>query len=172
MNNPNQHGPIDWSDFLKQAMGGSPHTEKGTGFGGSGFDGGNADFSHLKKRFAEMGKRSLIVLAILVILIAAFCYWWFHPPINIHSDDLWWFIAIIILLPSFIVFFVFRQIYQNGAGKREVSPKKAKLFKYLMAIPVVIALIGVLGAVTSLSLFPGNAERYSNILQTLSLIHI
>ena len=60
MNNPNQHGPIDWSDFLKQAMGGSPHTEKGTGFGGSGFDGGNADFSHLKKRFAEMGKRSLI----------------------------------------------------------------------------------------------------------------
>ena len=35
-----------------------------------------------------------------------------------------------------------------------------------MAIPVVIALIGVLGAVTSLSLFPGNAERYSNILQT------
>lgn len=166
MNNPNQHGPIDWSDFLKQAMGGSPHTEKGTEFGGSGFDGGNADFSHLKKRFAEMGKRSLIVLAILVILIAAFCYWWFHPPINIHSDDLWWFIAIIILLPSFIVFFVFRQIYQNGAGKREASPKKAKLFKYLMAIPVAIALIGVLGAVTSLSLFPGNAERYSNILQT------
>ena len=130
MNNPNQHGPIDWSDFLKQAMGGSPHTEKGTGFGGSGFDGGNADFSHLKKRFAEMGKRSLIVLAILVILIAAFCYWWFHPPINIHSDDLWWFIAIIILLPSFIVFFVFRQIYQNGAGKREASPKKATILSY------------------------------------------
>lgn len=48
MNNPNQHGPIDWSDFLKQAMGGSPHTEKGTGFGGSGFDGGNADSVTLK----------------------------------------------------------------------------------------------------------------------------
>ena len=51
-------------------------------------------------------------------------------------------------------------------GKREKSEKKAKRYKGLMVVPVVVALVGVLGGVASLTLFPGNAEKYSNILQT------
>ena len=43
---------------------------------------------------------------------------------------------------------------------------KAKTFKVLSAIPVVIALVGVLGGVASLSLFPGNAEKYATVLET------
>ena len=35
-----------------------------------------------------------------------------------------------------------------------------------MVVPVIIALVGVLGAVASLTLFPGNAEKYSTILNT------
>ena len=162
MNNPNNKGPIDWTDFLKQAMGGNG-TSNGPDFG---FNEKKEDLKHLKNRFSQMRKRSLIIMAILVILIVAFCYWWFHPPINIHSFDLWIFVGIVILLPSFLLFFSFRKVYQNGSGKREPSRKKAKLFKYLTAIPVVIALIGAVGVLTSFSFFPGNAERYANILKT------
>lgn len=164
MFDPKQQGPISWQDLFTMAQ-----ERQGKGSGGSGGasrQGPPTEFGHLKNRLAEMGKRGLIIVIILLLLVAAFCYWWFHPPINIHSVDLWYFIAIFILLPSFIVFFTFRQIYQHGAGKREKSEKKANLFKYLMFIPVIIALIGVLGWVTSLSLFPGNAERYANVLQT------
>ncbi len=52
-------------------------------------------------------------------------------------------------------------------GKREKNEKKSKRFKGLMVVPVIIALVGVfLGAVASLTLFPGNAEKYSTILNT------
>ncbi len=76
------------------------------------------------------------------------------------------FLAIFVLFPSFLVFFIFHQIYERGMGKREKNEKKAKRFKGLMVVPVIIALVGVLGAVASLTLFPGNAEKYSTILNT------
>ena len=51
-------------------------------------------------------------------------------------------------------------------GKREKSEKKSKRFKILMFVPLAIAAVGLIGALLSLSLFPGNAEKYATILQT------
>lgn len=164
MPDPNQQGPMSWADLLNQ-FGGGAGAGGPQGHSAGGHQGGN-EFETLRNRFAQMSKKALIVLAVVILIIAAFCYWWFHPPINIHSVDLWMFLAIFVLLPSFLVFFIFHQIYQRGMGKREKSEKKAKRYKGLMVVPVVVALVGVLGGVASLTLFPGNAEKYSNILQT------
>lgn len=165
MADPNQQGPVSWADLLKQfgadGAGGGPGAGAGQTRGS-----GPSEFSHLKTRFSQMSKKAFVVLAIIVLLVAAFCYWWFHPPINIHSVDLWFFLGIFVLLPSFVIFYTFRQIYANGMGKREKDESKSKRFKYLSYIPAAIALVGVLGAVASLSLFPGNAEKYSSILKT------
>ena len=164
MPDPNQQGPMSWADLLNQ-FGGGAGAGGPQGHSAGGHRGGN-EFETLRNRFAQMSKKALIVLAVVILIIAAFCYCWFHPPINIHSVDLWMFLAIFILFPSFLVFFIFHQIYQRGMGKREKSEKKAKRYKGLMVVPVVVALVGVLGGVASLTLFPGNAEKYSNILQT------
>ncbi len=167
MADSNQQGPMSWADLLKQF--GGEAAGGGAGQGGSRGSrpgGGHSDFSSLKNRFAQMSKKALIVLIVVVLIIAAFCYWWFHPPINIHSVDLWFFIAIFVLFPSFLVLTIYRQIYANGMGKREKDQKKSSRFKYLSFVPVVIALVGVIGGVMSLSLFPGNAEKYSTILHT------
>ena len=165
MPDPNQQGPMSWADLLNQFGGGAG------GAGGSqgpsaGVHRGGSEFDMLRTRFAQMSKKAIVVLAVVILIIAAFCYWWFHPPINIHSVDLWMFLAIFVLFPSFLVFFIFHQIYERGMGKREKNEKKAKRFKGLMVVPVIIALVGVLGAVASLTLFPGNAEKYSTILNT------
>lgn len=149
---PGNQGPINWQDIFTQASGSKGNM--------------HADFSQIKNRFSQMSKKALIILIVLVILVIAFCYWWFHPPINIHSVDLWFFLGIFVLLPAFIIFFAFRQIYKTGSGKREKSPKKEKLFKGLMFIPVIVALVGIVGALASQTFFPGNAEKYSSILQT------
>lgn len=150
MIDPRQQGPIDWNEFLKQAKDSNAAS----------------DFNKVKARFSQLKKRTFIILAVLLLLVIAGAYWWFHPPINIHSVDLWEFLVVCILAPITFVLFVFRQIYKTGMGKREQSPKKAKLFSRLMLVPIVIALVGVLGWAASLSVFPGNAERYSTILQT------
>ncbi len=167
MADPNQQGPMSWADLLNQ-FGGA--TGAGGHGGGGGRPGGqrgvSGDFEVLRNRFAQMSKKAFVVLGVVILVIAAFCYWWFHPPINIHSLDLWLFVGIFILFPSFLVFFVFYQIYDRGIGKREKSERKSKRFRHLMVVPVVVALIGVLGGVASLTLFPGNAEKYSTILQT------
>lgn len=175
MPDPNQQGPTSWADLLKQ-FGAAGAGGEGGAAGGAGGSGGHragghrpsggGDFSALREKLAQMSKKALIVVAVIILIVAAFCYWWFHPPINIHSVDLWFFLAIFILLPLLIVFATFSQIYATGTGKREKSEKKAKTFKRLALIPIVVALIGVLGAVASLSLFPGNAEKYASILNT------
>lgn len=179
MADPNNQGPVSWADLLKQFGA----AQGGAGFGGAGANGGDSDgptggprrgshrpgsgeFSAFRDALSQMSKKALIIIAVLVVLVLAFCYWWFHPPINIHSVDLWFALAIFILLPSFLIFFSFRQIYANGMGKREKSEKKAKRFKILSFIPIAIAVVGLLGALLSLSLFPGNAEKYATILQT------
>lgn len=179
MADSNQQGPT-WADLLKQF---GAQGQGAQGAGGAGGMGGNAggvgggqrhpggagsghDFEQIKEKFAVMGKRTFAVLVVIVVLVALFCYWWFHPPINIHSVDLWFFLGIFVLAPSFLVFFIYRQIYARGMGKREKNEKKSNLFKRLMLIPVIVALIGVIGAVASLDLFPGNAEKYATILTT------
>lgn len=162
MPDPNQQGPMSWADLLNQ-FGGGAGGSQGPSAGGHR---GGSEFDMLRTRFAQMSKKAIVVLAVVILIIAAFCYWWFHPPINIHSVDLWMFLAIFVLFPSFLVFFIFHQIYERGMGKREKNEKKAKRFKGLMVVPVIVALVGVLGAVASLTLFPGNAEKYSTILNT------
>lgn len=165
MPDPNQQGPMSWADLLNQFGGGAGGAGGSQGPSAGGHRGGS-EFDMLRTRFAQMSKKALVVLAVVILIIAAFCYWWFHPPINIHSVDLWMFLAVFVLFPAFLVFFIFHQIYERGMGKREKNEKKAKRFNGLMVVPVVIALVGVLGAVASLTLFPGNAEKYSTILNT------
>lgn len=165
MPDPNQQGPMSWADLLNQFGGGAGGAGGSQGPSAGGHR-GSSEFDMLRTRFAQMSKKAIVVLAVVILIIAAFCYWWFHPPINIHSVDLWMFLAIFVLFPSFLVFFIFHQIYERGMGKREKNEKKAKRFKGLMVVPVIVALVGVLGAVASLTLFPGNAEKYSTILNT------
>lgn len=165
MPDPNQQGPMSWADLLNQFGGGAGGAGGSQGPSAGGHRGGS-EFDMLRTRFAQMSKKTFVVLAVVILIVAAFCYWWFHPPINIHSVDLWMFLAIFVLFPSFLVFFIFHQIYERGMGKREKNEKKSKRFKGLMVVPVIIALVGVLGAVASLTLFPGNAEKYSTILNT------
>ena len=165
MPDPNQQGPMSWADLLNQ-FGGVAGGAGGSQGPSAGGHRGGSEFDMLRTRFAQMSKKAIVVLAVVILIIAAFCYWWFHPPINIHSVDLWMFLAIFVLFPSFLVFFIFHQIYERGMGKREKNEKKAKRFKGLMVVPVIVALVGVLGAVASLTLFPGNAEKYSTILNT------
>ena len=165
MPDPNQQGPMSWADLLNQFGGGAGGAGGSQGPSAGGHRGGS-EFDMLRTRFAQMSKKAFVVLAVVILIVAAFCYWWFHPPINIHSVDLWMFLAIFVLFPSFLVFFIFHQIYERGMGKREKNEKKSKRFKGLMVVPVIIALVGVLGAVASLTLFPGNAEKYSTFLNT------
>ena len=135
------------------------------GHGGSGGKGGDADFSFGDK-MGQMSKKALAILAILLIVVLLVAYWWFHPPINIHSTDTWLFVAVFVLLPLFVFWRAKSRTYETGNSKVDPSRTKAKAFKVASWVPAVIALVGVLGAVASLSIFPGNAAKYANVLQT------
>ena len=102
----------------------------------------------------------------LVLLIVAAAYWWFHPPINIHSVDTWMFVVVFILLPLFLLWSVKSRTYETGNSKVDPNRTKAKAFKVASWIPVAIALVGVVGALASLSVFPGNAAKYASVLDT------
>ena len=117
-------------------------------------------------RMAAWGKKALIIAAIVIVLVGLAAYWWFHPPINIHSTDTWMFVAVFILLPLFLVFWSRSHSYKEGTARVEANPGKAKAFKFASYVPVAVAVLGVLGAVMSLSIVPGNAEKYATVLQT------
>jgi hypothetical protein len=123
-------------------------------------------FSRFMARWRKRGKVLMVIAIIVIIAILAFGYWWFHPALNIHNADVWWFVGIIILLPTFIVLWTKHMRIKHGDDQSVQSMKKSKRFKWFAMIPVLIVLVGILGFVTSLSLFPGNAERYASILQT------
>ncbi len=135
------------------------------GHGGSGGKGGDADFSFGDK-MGQMSKKALVILAILLIAVLLVAYWWFHPPINIHSTDTWLFVAVFVLLPLFVFWRAKSRTYETGNSKVDPSRTKAKAFKVASWVPAVIALVGVLGAVASLSVFPGNAAKYASVLET------
>lgn len=116
-------------------------------------------------RLSSWGKKALIIAAIIIVLIGLGAYWWFHPPINIHSSDTWMFVGVFILLPLFLIFCSRSRSYQNGGGRLERNVKKAKVFKWVSLIPVLIVLIGIAGGVASLAIFPGNAEKYATIMK-------
>lgn len=139
------------------------------GFGGGGGRGGSGAEIHNPFEGANMpkfSKKAIVILVIVLLVVLAAAYWWFHPPINVHSVDTWMFVAIFILLPIFLVFWTKSKNYRSGTAKVDKNEGKAKAFKVLSVIPVVVALIGVLGGIASLSLFPGNAEKYATVLET------
>lgn len=134
------------------------------GFGGHGHGGASNDGSSFDFDVPALPRKTLVVLIAVLVAIIAIAYWWFHPPINIHSADLWVFLAIFVILPSFITFRTISRSYATGDGKRERSEKKAARFKHLSWVPVAVAIVGVVGAVASYSIWPGNAEKYSSLL--------
>ena len=167
-----QSGPTASSEGGSQQGGASPFGSGAGnpfagfgGHGGSGGKGGDADFSFGDK-MGQMSKKALVILAILLIVVLLVAYWWFHPPINIHSTDTWLFVAVFVLLPLFVFWRAKSRTYETGNSKVDPSRTKAKAFKIASWVPVVIALVGVLGAVASLSIFPGNAAKYASVLET------
>ncbi len=140
------------------------------GRGGKGGRGGdmNFDLSFLDDIHGPKHKGTWIVLAIIAILIIAALYWWFHPPISINSVDLWM-IVVIICIAAILVLAHFRHNYKVGGGKYEKSPKKQKKFSILLVIPTALIAVCALGALFSNAIIPGNAEKYSNVLQTDTL---
>ena len=167
-----QSGPTAGSEGGSQQGGASPFGGGAGnpfagfgGHGGSGGKGGDADFSFGDK-MGQMSKKALVILAILLIAVLLVAYWWFHPPINIHSTDTWLFVAVFVLLPLFVFWRAKSRTYETGNSKVDPSRTKAKAFKIASWVPAVIALVGVLGAVASLSVFPGNAAKYASVLET------
>ena len=123
-------------------------------------------FTQLKDQFSNMGRKAMVVCAILAAVVLAVAYWWFHPPINIHSVDTWLFVFIVILLPLYAFFRARSRAYKTGTTKVKASEGKAKTFKMLSWIPVAVVALVAVGAILSMSFFPGNAQKYANILQT------
>ncbi len=138
------------------------------GRGGKGGDVPHIDFSFLEEVHGPKSKAGWIILAVVAVLVIAGAYWWFHPAISLNSVDLWMFIGLVCLILAGF-FYTRRMAYKNGQGKFEKSPSKEKRSTVLMAIPLAVIVVGVLGAVMSNAIIPGNAEKYSNVLQTDTL---
>lgn len=140
------------------------------GNGGGGNKPPTIQFSGaLRDSMATWSKRTIIVAVIVAVIIILAAYWWFHPPISINSVDCWMFVAILILLPTYLFFRARSRRYETGNSKVDPSRSKSATFKWLSFVPIIIALVGICGAVASLSLFPGNAEKYAHVLQTDTL---
>ena len=127
----------------------------------------HVEVPNIVENMKSWSRKAIVVAVIVLIVVILAAYWWFHPPINIHSVDTWLFVAVLVLLPSFLFFRARSASYKEGKGKRERSEGKAKTFKALSFIPVVVAVVGVVGAIMSLSLFPGNAAKYATVLDTV-----
>ena len=143
-------------------------TDAGSSRGSGGPKAPHVEMPHIIENMKSWSKKAIIVAVIVLVVVILAAYWWFHPPINIHSVDTWFFIAVFILLPTFLFFRVRSSNYKEGKGKRAVRNEgKAKTFKALSFIPVAIACVGIIGALMSLSLFPGNAAKYATVLNTV-----
>ena len=154
-------GGSDADDSAKAANAGSSR-------GSDGPKAPHVEMPHIIENMKSWSKKAIIVAIIVLIVVILAAYWWFHPPINIHSVDTWFFIAVFILLPTFLFFRVRSSNYKDGKGKRaERNEGKAKTFKVLSFIPVAVACVGIIGALMSLSLFPGNAAKYATVLNTV-----
>ena len=143
-------------------------TDAGSSRGSDGPKAPHVEMPHIIENMKSWSKKAIIVAIIVLIVVILAAYWWFHPPINIHSVDTWFFIAVFILLPTFLFFRVRSSNYKEGKGKcAERNEGKAKTFKALSFIPVAVACVGIIGALMSLSLFPGNAAKYATVLNTV-----
>lgn len=140
------------------------------GVGGGGNKPPTVEFSgSLRDHMSSWSKRTIIIAIIVAVLIILAAYWWFHPPISINSIDCWMFVAILVLAPCFLFFRSRSRRYETGDSKVDPRPGKAKTFKWLSFVPILVAAVGVCGAIASMSLFPGNAEKYANVLKTDTL---
>lgn len=154
-------GGSDADDSAKAA-------DTGSSRGSGGPKAPHVEMPHIIENMKSWSKKAIIVAIIVLVVVILAAYWWFHPPINIHSIDTWFFIAVFILLPTFLFFRVRSSNYKEGKGKRvERNEGKAKTFKVLSFIPVAVACVGIIGALMSLSLFPGNAAKYATVLNTV-----
>lgn len=178
----NKSGLEQLLDALRESGGGVPGEDKSPvdvdaesssreGSGGSGRAGGGSGqrpevVIPFADKIAQWGKRALIIGAIVLLVVIAVCYWWFHPPINIHSVDTWYFVAIFVLLPVFMVFYARHNAYKKGGGRLERNEKKAKTFKWLSFLPLAVVVVGLIGALVSMPIFPGNAQKFAKVLNT------
>ena len=150
--------------------GGRGHGGSGSGDGGHGGHGGpTVDFEFLANEFHLPSKKWLALIIVLALLVIAGAYWWFHPAINILSTDFWGFVFIVILLPLFLVFWMRSKQYQTGTKEVTKNEGKAKTFRILSFVPVAVVALVAIGALMSMAIFPGNAEKYSNVLKTDTL---
>lgn len=139
----------------------------------SGSGSGKGETPHLDLSFLDnmkgpSSKKGWIILAVVAVLVLAALYWWFHPPISINSVDLWMLVGLVCVL-AIVVLLGRKRAYESGVGKVEKSPSGAKRMKMLMIIPGAIIAVGLLGALLSNAIIPGNAEKYSNVLKTDTL---
>ena len=150
--------------------GGRGHGGSGSGDGGDGGHGGpTVDFEFLANDFHLPSKKWLALIIVLALLVIAGAYWWFHPAINIYSTDFWGFVFIVILLPLFLVFWMRSKQYKTGTKEVTKNEGKAKTFRILSFVPVAVVALVAIGALMSMAIFPGNAEKYSNVLKTDTL---
>lgn len=155
-------------------FGGAGHGgDRGHGGSGSGGDGGHGgptvDFEFLANDFHLPSKKWLALIIVLALLVIAGAYWWFHPAINIRSTDFWGFVFVVILLPLFLVFWMRSKQYKTGTKEVTKNEGKAKTFRILSFVPVAVVALVAIGALMSMAIFPGNAEKYSNVLKTDTL---
>jgi hypothetical protein len=143
--------------------------KSGGGHGGHGDGIFDVNVEFLNHDFPKFSKKTLILTIVLLLVFVAGAYWWFHPAINIHSTDFWTFIFIVILLPSFLLLYMRSKQYKTGTKNLTKSDKKAKRFMVFSFVPIAVVVFVAIGAIMSLSIFPGNAEKYSNVLQTDTL---
>ena len=134
-----------------------------------GHGGPTVDFEFLANDFHLPSKKWLALIIVLALLVIAGAYWWFHPAINIHSTDFWGFVFIVILLPLFLVFWMRSKQYKTGTKEVTKNEGKAKTFRILSFVPVAVVALVAIGALMSMAIFPGNAEKYSNVLKTDTL---
>ena len=150
--------------------GGRGHGGSGSGDGGDGGHGGpTVDFEFLANDFHLPSKKWLALIIVLALLVIAGAYWWFHPAINIHSKDVGGFVFIVIQLPLFHVLMKSSKQYQTGTKEVTKNEGKAKTFRILSFVPVAVVALVAVGALMSMAIFPGNAEKYSNVLKTDTL---
>lgn len=155
------------------AQGGASDGNASGGSKAGGRKGGGGGTPHLDLSFLDdvhgpKGKGGWIALIVVAILVIAALYWWFHPAISINSESLWFTIGLICLV-AFVLIWYRHKSYKNGSGKIEKSPSKAKRTKWLALIPVAVIAVGLIGALFSNAIIPGNAEKYTNVLKTDTL---
>ena len=120
----------------------------------------------LGRKIAGWGGKDKFIFAVIALLIVGSLYWWYHPALSLYSGDFWVFICVCICIPVYVLFKARSYVNERGIGKSPVNNTKAKRFKKLSYIPIAVIVIGLVGALLSLPIIPGNAHKYANILQT------